>query len=240
MKRFWELVPLAKLTRAFLTIQVARDGDEGEDNFVPLLCQASPRIRSLRLTFSDRADFNEEDRNIHKISAETFEYLSRLPLDEYLFLGSTRFDFDNAWAMIARTWPALCDIRCLHQPTSLAEFLHLSAALPKLFQIECDLGLEQAIRTVRPNWEPVSGSQYFPNIHTLTIKDSELREHASSYEYNLSDLARFFAYFWPNMRIQSTSAYSRRDYEDETWKYNQALFHMFQKLVDAHVKSFYH
>ncbi|KAG8719674.1 hypothetical protein FRC08_002273 [Ceratobasidium sp. 394] len=237
VKKFWEFIPLAGLEKAYISIGLIGDGDQSE--FIPTLCQASPNIKHLRLTFSIQSELDEEDREIHRISVDMFEHLARLPLDNFLSLGCARLDFDDAWARIAQLWPSLGEINCIHQPMRLDELMLLSAALPNLHRVECDLDLEQAMQVVERNWQPVIGYPFYPSLRFLIVKEFELREYASSFHHDLSDLARFFAYFWPSVHVESIKSYTHDvdEYETDTWKYNQALFDMLQKLIRAHVQS---
>ncbi|KAG8759148.1 hypothetical protein FRC12_009837 [Ceratobasidium sp. 428] len=234
MRRFWELIPLTNLER--VTVSVASTNDV-EDEFVPTLCRASPNIKSLVLALPRQAGLDEGHGQIYRIPLNMFEHLARLPLEDIFSLISAKLDFDNAWVRIAATWPALREISCLRQPMRLDELLHLSISLPNLCRVQCDFDLEHAVRAVGRNWQPSGDVPSCPSLRYLTITTTHLREHASSFNYDLSDLARFFAYFWPNIRVESKEAYSG-DFESDTWKYNQALFDMFQKLIRAHAQSF--
>ncbi|KAG9102926.1 hypothetical protein FRC06_000777 [Ceratobasidium sp. 370] len=243
VKRFWELIPLASLNEVYITM---RSEAGNESQFIPTLCQASPQIRGLRLTFPRRLDPGEEDGPIHQIDISMFERLARLPLDMIFSIGNAKFNFDDAWAKIAQAWPGLRDICCLRQPACLSDLTLLSSALPNLYRLECDLDLNHAVRTVRPEWQPVEQPHFYPKLIDLIIRQFELRELALSYDYDLSDLARVFAYLWPNVRVQSIQQFSSGELEEDLerierddWKYKQALFDMFNKLIRSHVRSFY-
>jgi hypothetical protein len=188
VRAFWELVPLAILTGAYISIHSISDGDECQ--FIPILCRASPQIKSIRLSFPVQLDLDEEDRQIQTISYDMFEHLARLPLNDAISLGSAKFGFDDAWVSVARAWPCLSSISCLHQPTHLSDLFLLSTNIPGLYRIECDLDLEHAARNTPKDWQPEGRPARFTGLRYVVIKQFELREHASSYEYDLSDLAR--------------------------------------------------
>ncbi|KAG8717472.1 hypothetical protein FRC09_014226 [Ceratobasidium sp. 395] len=76
VKRFWELIPLANLEWA--TVSIASTSEVG-DEFIPTLCRASPHLKSLGLEFSSQSDL-DEDGEIHMVPLNTFEHLARLPL----------------------------------------------------------------------------------------------------------------------------------------------------------------
>ncbi|KAG8717473.1 hypothetical protein FRC09_014227 [Ceratobasidium sp. 395] len=234
VRRFWELVPLANLETA--TVSIAST-NEIENEFIQTLCRASPNTKSLRLAFPRQDGLDEEDDQIHMIPLDMFEHLARLALKDMFSLSLAKLNFDDGWVRIAAAWPSLREIDCLRQPMRLDQLLLLSISLPNLYRVQCDLDLEHAARAVERNWQPSGDAPSFPSLCYLTIKTYHLREHASSYHYDLSDLARFFAYFWPNINVQSKEAYSGNP-ESLTRKYNQALFDMFQKLIRAHVQSF--
>ncbi|KAG9118337.1 hypothetical protein FRC07_007203 [Ceratobasidium sp. 392] len=84
VKKFWELVPLPTLEAAYVTIKSKGDDDEGQGEFIPTLCQTSPNIKRLRLTFSSPPD---EDEAVHMISLGMFEHLARLSLGLANFEG---------------------------------------------------------------------------------------------------------------------------------------------------------
>ncbi|KAG9121453.1 hypothetical protein FRC07_002587 [Ceratobasidium sp. 392] len=190
VRRFWEIVPLATLEKAYVSIKSTSDDDEGEGEFIPTLCQSSPKINSLRLTFSSQLDLDEEDREVHLISLDMFEHLARLPLKDFLSLGYAKLDFEDAWTRIARAWPSLTHIDFLHQPMRLAELALLTTNLPNLCRIECDLDMEHAVQAVGRNWQPGGEHASFPNLRLIIVKEFDLKEHACSYDYDLDDLAR--------------------------------------------------
>ncbi|KAG8698401.1 hypothetical protein FRC09_007250 [Ceratobasidium sp. 395] len=200
IKKFWELIPLAKLKSLFLDIESVSNDDSLA--FISTLCQASHLITRLELTFPYIDDEDEGDEP-YAIEEGGFEYLLGLSLGNSFSLRHAMFEFDGAWARIADSWKGLTHIDCIHQPTSLDDLMLLSLSLPKLKSVRCDFDLEGAVRSVKRDWMPIGTLPFYPCLEELIFKQFKLVKVTASDKYNLSDLARFMAYFWPNLSAES-------------------------------------
>ncbi|KAG8682056.1 hypothetical protein FRC08_015210 [Ceratobasidium sp. 394] len=233
-KRFWELIPLPNLKE--LELDMGPSTDDNELQFIPTLCRGSPQITSLQLRFRGL----EEP---HVISSEMFEHLACLPLKETFSLDSAILDFVGAWVRVASAWPHLKTIYCLDQPTNLDHLLLLCSNLPDLKYINCDLDLEDAAQTIECNWRPDGRPAFYSNLAGLTIKQFEVRE---AMQYNLTEVARFIAYFWPEAEVRSDQEDPLSDFDDndsdterEDLLDKQGLFRMFRELIRAYVCLFH-
>ncbi|KAG8729166.1 hypothetical protein FRC10_004195, partial [Ceratobasidium sp. 414] len=234
-EKFWELIPLQALKTLALTIDSYPD--DNESRFIPVLCRASPLITGLTLRFSGWG---------HRITADTFEYLARLPIESYSF-PSTSFNFGNAWAKIAGSWPNLRSIKG-YPSVDLDDLLFLSSNLPKLEFIECDFDLYSAARKVESNWLPVGRPPFYPNLKHSGPLRSNFRMLTSS--HTLRGLARYIAYFWPNMSIKYIKPSDWKEYIDHDGKdlrrmnqeiaaANKSMFVMFEELILSYVYLFH-
>ncbi|KAG8691122.1 hypothetical protein FRC08_010270 [Ceratobasidium sp. 394] len=233
VKKFWELVPLKALNKVHISIQSTKHTDQLL--FIASLCQGSPRIRELGINFSEEP---EDDEDIYNLQADTFEYLGRLPLDRSLSLGSAKLEFDDAWNRITMFWPDLREFRCIHQTMRLKDLKLLSASLPNLCRLECDFDLANAASVIEPGWQPTGHPPFYPNLHELTIKSFDLKESVRADQARgLSDLARTFAYFWPNVQI----CWDAPDDMSEVDHYScqEAMFDVFKQLIKAHAHAFH-
>ncbi|KAG9118619.1 hypothetical protein FRC07_006784 [Ceratobasidium sp. 392] len=238
VKNFWDFIPLNALTEVRIYMESTGDGDQSQ--FFPSLCRGSPLIRALSIDFPRQ---DNENGQVHGITADMFEYLGRLPLDLFFSTTFAKFDFDNAWEKVAISWPRVQEIRCIHQKAHLKDLMMLSASLPNLFRIECDFDLTHMASTIEHNWEPVGYLPIYTRLKQLFIKPPKLKELASSDSpHDLNDSARAFAYFWPNARI-SISIQAEDEAEtlpdDCDYIYEDGLFNMFTKLIAAYVRSFH-
>ncbi|KAG9126406.1 hypothetical protein FRC07_003555 [Ceratobasidium sp. 392] len=145
VKRFWELVPLAGLKNVYISLESPSDD---EFQFIPVLCEGSPRITTLELCLPEQDD-------LHVMPSDTFEYLARLPLGGSFLVNLVLLDFDRAWVRIGAAWPNLKRISCLYQRIGLQDLLMLSSGLPNLEYIACDLNVEWVLALViGRNWRP--------------------------------------------------------------------------------------
>ncbi|KAG8724855.1 hypothetical protein FRC09_013023 [Ceratobasidium sp. 395] len=235
VKRFWDLVPLKKLAEVHIFIQSADGGDPTQ--FIPSLCRGSPRIKALLLDFP----IGDDDEPVYSIGADMFEHLARLPLDHFFSVTYARLDFERPWEKLAMAWPKIQEIRLIHQPTSLEDFMALSASLSNLLTIECDFSFTEMANNVKHSWEPTEGSRFYPKLDRFIIKQPELKDLATSESHNIDDLARFFACHWPNARILTSIAVeSELGTGPDGWIYEDGLFSLFKKLIKAHVRDFHH
>ncbi|KAG8718958.1 hypothetical protein FRC09_011837 [Ceratobasidium sp. 395] len=188
IKKFWQFIPLSKLETLALAIQSVSNDDDLI--FIPTLCQASPRITGLSLSFpfvDDRA----EEQEPYLIGEEEFESLLGLALESKFILRYAMFESDSAWARIANSWKGLTNIDCRYQPTSLDELTLLCSSLPKLKTICYDFDLEGAAGSVEHDWTPVGPRPVYPCLEELELTQLKLVEVMASREHSLSDLARY-------------------------------------------------
>ncbi|KAG8712126.1 hypothetical protein FRC08_014999 [Ceratobasidium sp. 394] len=236
--QFWVLIPLRMLKKLDLTI-TAPHGDNSE--FISTLCRTSPQITELALRFPESERCY---RWTYRISAEVFEHLARLPIESCLFESAT-FDFEGSWAKIGGSWPNLRFLECLSQPADLEDLLVLSSSLPRLESVGCQFDLERAARTVGANWSPVGRPPFYPSLLKLVSPRTNMMKIA--YGPELRGLARFFAYFWPNLSVKSVEPYYISD--DPRWDFSQllaelsarrdALFGVFRELILAYVELYH-
>ncbi|KAG8719672.1 hypothetical protein FRC08_002271 [Ceratobasidium sp. 394] len=239
VKKCWELIPLQALNEVQIFIQAASGGDQSQ--FIPALCRGSPQIRELQISFFKQ--FNDDDGvDIHHIQATMFEHLRCLPLDRVFSIAYAKLDLNDAWVKVAASWPYLREFRCLHQTMRLEDLKMLSASLPNLCKLECDFDLEHAADTVGREWEPTGYLPFYPHFRELIIKHFDLKELAYTDDpCDLNDLARVFAYFWPNINIcfSEDNDVSDPGVARDIWMYREGLFRMFKKLIKAHAHLFH-
>ncbi|KAG8718959.1 hypothetical protein FRC09_011838, partial [Ceratobasidium sp. 395] len=186
VKRFWDFVPLTKLKNLSMYIESISNNSLA---FIATLCQASPLITQLELTFPGQSN-GDGERGPYMIGQGAFEHLSGLPLDCIFSLCGAMFEFHGAWTRIVNSWNGLTNINCTYQPTNLDDLIFLSSNLPKLGSISCDFDLEGAVRTVEHNWMPIRTLPFHPCLKVLDLKQFKLTtEVTASDKYNLSDLA---------------------------------------------------
>ncbi|KAG9075230.1 hypothetical protein FS749_013127 [Ceratobasidium sp. UAMH 11750] len=181
-KWFWELIPLPNLKDLDLTVWPAIGNNKLQ--FIPTLCQASPRITSLQLSFHGLLGGEP-----HRISVEMFEHLAHLPLNQTFSLDSAMLDFEEPWVKVAGAWLHLKKISCLDQSARLSDLLFLSSNISELECIKCDLDPEHAARTVGYNSRLDGALVSYPDLTDLVIKQFQLKYLLQSPEYNLSDVA---------------------------------------------------
>ncbi|KAG8758853.1 hypothetical protein FRC12_009906 [Ceratobasidium sp. 428] len=233
VKRCWELIPLKGLTEAHISI----DSTNGEDQsqFIPPLCYGSPLLRELLIKFAK----SDEDGQVHNIQMDMFEHLGRLPLDRALSIASAKLDIDDVWDRIAMAWPNLREINCKYQLMYLEDLLMLSEHLPNLCRLECNFDFVDMAGAVGRKWYPNRDLPFYPNLSELKIWPLKLKSWAHGEEPNdLNDMARYFAYFWPNARIVPNGDDFMR-LNIDIYMYEQGLLNLFRKLIKVHAQLFH-
>ncbi|KAG8724852.1 hypothetical protein FRC09_013020 [Ceratobasidium sp. 395] len=88
-------------------------------------------------------------------------------------------------------------------------------------------------------WQPIGDPTRYSKLEQLiVIRLVELQELASeSSPYDLYDLAKFFAYFWPNANFRAP-IYGNGPIGDDERVYQNELFDMFTNLIETHAHSF--
>ncbi|KAG8794139.1 hypothetical protein FRC12_000409 [Ceratobasidium sp. 428] len=233
VKRFWDLIPLKMLSEVCISIKSASSNDQAQ--FIPSLCHGSPQIRGLSLTFPSESG----DGNLYSIQADMFECLRNLPLDRFFSVSCAKLDFENAWDQVAASWPLLGDIRCTDQPARVQDLMMLSTKLPSLSSVRCDFDLTHMASVIERGWQPIGDPTRYSKLEQLiVIRLVELQELASeSSPYDLYDLAKFFAYFWPNANFRAP-IYGNGPIGDDERVYQNELFDMFTNLIETHAHSF--
>ncbi|KAG9073875.1 hypothetical protein FRC06_011095, partial [Ceratobasidium sp. 370] len=240
--RFWELVPLGALKKLDLTLVAGDD----ESPFISTICRASPQIANLGLTFVEG-----EDEWTYPISADVFEHLACLPIESCSFNRAT-LEFEGAWAKIAGSWPNLRLFECHAQSADLEDLLALSSKLPKLETLECDLDLDYAADDIETNWSPVGQPSVYPQLRRLSFYKPDIGKimrcglEDRERESELRDLAKFLAYFWPKLSIETIKedpeeeedGFEREYYRTraELLVCQDASYRLFKDLVEAYVQ----
>ncbi|KAG8723952.1 hypothetical protein FRC09_001061 [Ceratobasidium sp. 395] len=238
VEKFWDLIPLKMLSEVHISIR--SPGSNDQIRFIPSLCRGSPQIRGLLLDFRGESVGDNAIEPVYTIQTDMFECLGNLPLDRFFSLTAARLDFENAWDRMAASLPRLGEIRCINQLASVDDLLMLSSNLPNLSIVECDFDLTHMASVVERDWQPCRDLPRYPKLKQLIIRPVELKELAfEDSPYDLYDLAKFFAYFWPNVDLSTSTAVD----EDvgsgrEDWVYENGLFNMFKKLIKSHAHSF--